>query len=303
MNLRDKLVSIVLEWEREFGCFPGQAGVTAAVSEYDAAILLGCSEADYAGCLKKRTAVSKHYDFETADGRKVQVKANRPSGKPGSKVWNAGPKVDSSGWDLLVYILYDPNYNREEAWKFTGEEYERLFGNKKTLTLVDMRQGTSLTPDPLENIPSPSVGKEPVMIFTDGACRGNPGPGGWGAILRSANGKTLELSGRAEHTTNNQMELTAAIEALKRLTRKSKVVLTTDSEYLKNGITQWIHNWKKNGWRTADKKPVKNGELWVELDMLNEKHDVEWKWVKGHNGHPENERCDALANTAIDAPK
>jgi ribonuclease HI len=138
-----------------------------------------------------------------------------------------------------------------------------------------------------------------VEIFTDGACKGNPGPGGWGAILRYG-GVTRELYGAEANTTNNRMELAAAINALATLNRPCAVRLTTDSNYVKDGISKWIHGWKKNGWRTSDKKPVKNIELWQALDELVAKHDVEWAWVKGHSGHPENERADALANIGID---
>ena len=134
-----------------------------------------------------------------------------------------------------------------------------------------------------------------VEIFTDGACKGNPGPGGWGAILRAANGKERELSGGESPTTNNRMELTAAIEALNALSKPCRVELHTDSNYVKDGITKWIHGWRRNGWRTADKKPVKNAELWQALLEAVEPHQVAWHWVKGHNGHPENERADALA--------
>lgn len=134
-----------------------------------------------------------------------------------------------------------------------------------------------------------------VEIFTDGACKGNPGPGGWGAILRAANGKERELSGGETPTTNNRMELKAAIEALNALSKPCRVELHTDSNYVKDGITKWIHGWRRNGWRTADKKPVKNAELWQALLEAVEPHQVEWHWVKGHNGHPENERADALA--------
>jgi len=136
-----------------------------------------------------------------------------------------------------------------------------------------------------------------VEIFTDGSCQPNPGPGGWGVVIK--NGEVAELSGGDPDTTNNRMELTAAIEALKTLPLPSKVALTTDSQYLKDGITVWIHNWKRNGWRTSDKKPVKNADLWHELDALNQQHEVDWRWVRGHNGHPENERCDQLAHEAI----
>lgn len=137
-----------------------------------------------------------------------------------------------------------------------------------------------------------------VEIFTDGACSGNPGPGGWGAILRY-NGHEKELSGGMANTTNNRMEMMAAIEALSALSRPSRVALHTDSSYLKNGITTWIHNWKARGWRTADKKPVKNIDLWQALDQALERHDVTWHWVKGHAGHVDNERADALARTGM----
>jgi len=138
-----------------------------------------------------------------------------------------------------------------------------------------------------------------VEVFTDGACRGNPGPGGWGVVLRYKD-KEKELYGGENHTTNNRMELTAAIEALKALNRSCEVIITTDSQYVKNGINQWIANWKKRGWKTADKKPVKNIDLWQQLDALVSSHNVKWHWVKGHSGHPENERADALANRGID---
>ncbi|HEV7477523.1 MAG TPA: ribonuclease HI [Burkholderiales bacterium] len=139
-----------------------------------------------------------------------------------------------------------------------------------------------------------------VEIFTDGSCRGNPGPGGWGAILRSGSTEK-ELFGGEAATTNNKMELTAVIRALEALKQPSKVSLYTDSQYVQKGISEWIHGWKRNGWKTADKKPVKNKELWVELDELRKKHDIEWHWVKGHAGHPENERADQLANKGIPA--
>lgn len=141
-----------------------------------------------------------------------------------------------------------------------------------------------------------------VEIFTDGGCRGNPGIGGWGALLRFG-AVEKELSGSAEDTTNNRMELTAAIEALNALTRPCKVVLTTDSQYVKNGINQWMPNWKRNNWKTAAKKPVKNQDLWQALDAALSSHEVDWQWVKGHSGHAENERVDALANAAMDALK
>lgn len=138
-----------------------------------------------------------------------------------------------------------------------------------------------------------------VKIFTDGGCRGNPGVGGWGALLRF--GKVeKELNGYAMEATNNQMELMAAIEALEALKEPCKVVLTTDSQYVKNGITQWITNWKNNNWKTAAKKPVKNKELWQRLEAATQRHQVTWSWVKGHAGHAENERVDELANEAMD---
>jgi ribonuclease HI len=138
-----------------------------------------------------------------------------------------------------------------------------------------------------------------VEIFTDGACRGNPGPGGWGALLRFAENEK-ELLGAEVETTNNRMELMAAIKALEALSKPCKVRVTTDSVYVKNGITDWIDNWKKRNWRTANKKPVKNVDLWQQLDEVSALHEIEWCWVKGHSGHIENERADQLANTAID---
>jgi ribonuclease HI len=137
-----------------------------------------------------------------------------------------------------------------------------------------------------------------VEIFTDGACSGNPGPGGWGAILRYGDTEK-ELSGGEAETTNNRMELTAAIEALNALKRPCQIVLTTDSTYVKDGITSWIDGWKKRGWKNSQKKPVKNEDLWKALDEARSRHTVEWKWVKGHAGHAENERCDELARNAM----
>ena len=138
-----------------------------------------------------------------------------------------------------------------------------------------------------------------VEIFTDGACKGNPGPGGWGALLRYGD-KERELFGGEHDTTNNRMELRAAIEALRALSRPCEVVLTTDSEYVRNGITSWLEGWKAKNWKTAARKPVKNVDLWQALDEQNQRHNVEWRWVKGHSGHPGNERADALANRGID---
>lgn len=139
-----------------------------------------------------------------------------------------------------------------------------------------------------------------VEIYTDGACRGNPGPGGWGALLR-AKGTEREICGGELHTTNNRMELIAAIEALTALSRPCDVALYTDSEYVRRGISEWLEGWKRAGWRTAARKPVKNEDLWRRLDAIAATHRVEWHWVKGHAGHPENERADALANQGLEA--
>ena len=140
---------------------------------------------------------------------------------------------------------------------------------------------------------------EPVVeIYADGACKGNPGPGGWGVLLRSA-GCEKEMCGGEAQTTNNRMELSAVIEGLMSLEKRSKVRVYTDSQYVQKGISEWIYNWKRRGWLTADKKPVKNVDLWQKLDKIAREHDVQWHWVKGHAGHPENERADALANKGI----
>lgn len=142
--------------------------------------------------------------------------------------------------------------------------------------------------------------KKLIEIYTDGACRGNPGPGGWGVLLRY-DSVEKELQGAEPDTTNNRMELTAAIKGLQALKQSSDVRLTTDSTYVKNGITQWLQEWKRRDWKTANKKPVKNIDLWQQLDFVNATHEVEWCWVRGHSGHAENERADRLANQAIDA--
>jgi ribonuclease HI len=139
---------------------------------------------------------------------------------------------------------------------------------------------------------------EQIEIYTDGACKGNPGPGGWGALLRSGTHEK-EIFGGERHTTNNRMEITAVIESLKLVKKKSKVCIYTDSTYVKDGISSWIKQWKLNGWKTAAKKPVKNEELWKELDLLVSQHQIEWVWVKGHAGDEGNERADALANKGV----
>lgn len=144
-----------------------------------------------------------------------------------------------------------------------------------------------------------SVASGEVIVHTDGACSGNPGPGGWGVILEW-NDHRRELKGGEPHTTNNRMELMAAIMALETLKRPCTVHVHTDSQYLRDGITKWIFSWKRNGWKTADKKPVKNQDLWQRLEAATHKHKIHWKWIKGHSGHEENERADELANRAID---
>ena len=142
-----------------------------------------------------------------------------------------------------------------------------------------------------------------LMAFTDGACSGNPGPGGWGVLLQAREGDAVirerELSGGEPATTNNRMELMAAIIALESLTRPSTITIVTDSAYLRSGVTEWIHGWKRNGWKTSTKKPVKNEDLWRRLDAAQARHDVRWEWVKGHAGHPENDRADALARSGM----
>lgn len=143
-----------------------------------------------------------------------------------------------------------------------------------------------------------------LFAYTDGACSGNPGPGGWGALLIARDGdkvvKTRELKGGDGDTTNNRMELLAAISVLETLSRATEITIVTDSTYVKNGVTTWIHGWKRNGWRTSNKKPVKNVDLWHRIDAENARHDVTWEWVKGHAGHPENERADELARAGME---
>ena len=141
-----------------------------------------------------------------------------------------------------------------------------------------------------------------VEIFTDGACKGNPGPGGWGAIVR-AGAREKEMSGGEPLTTNNRMELMAAIRALQALTRPCAIIVHTDSIYVRDGITKWVHGWRRNGWKTADRKPVKNVDLWQRLEAAAAPHSVAWNWVRGHSGHPENERADALARAGLEAAR
>ncbi|MDW4550243.1 ribonuclease HI [Defluviimonas sp. D31] len=142
-----------------------------------------------------------------------------------------------------------------------------------------------------------------LFAYTDGACSGNPGPGGWGVLMIAKDGETVlrtrELNGGEPETTNNRMELLAAISALEALTRASAITVVTDSAYVKNGVSQWIHGWKRNGWKTADRKPVKNVDLWQRLDAAQARHKVRWEWIKGHAGHPENERADELAREGM----
>ncbi len=141
-----------------------------------------------------------------------------------------------------------------------------------------------------------------VELFTDGACLGNPGPGGWAALLRY-NGTEKEITGGESETTNNRMEMVAVIEGLKSLKHPCRVTVTTDSQYVQKGITEWIHNWKARGWRTASKKPVKNADLWQALDEIQARHDITWKWVRGHDGHAENERVDTLARAEAETQR
>ena len=142
------------------------------------------------------------------------------------------------------------------------------------------------------------MSEQTIRIFTDGACKGNPGPGGWGALLQW-NGHERELFGGEANTTNNRMELLAVINALEALQRPCRAEVYTDSQYVQKGISEWIESWKRRGWKTADRKPVKNSDLWVRLDALAAQHDLSWHWVRGHDGHPENERADVLANRGV----
>lgn len=182
---------------------------------------------------------------------------------------------------------------------------DRPFHPPDRQSIQSMNQEPSSRPD--AEGANPAEGSAPaaqrqarktVEIFTDGSCIGNPGPGGWAAILRFKK-QEKEISGYAPDTTNNRMEMTAVLQALLALKEPCRVILCTDSRYLKDGITSWIKGWKRNGWKTAAKEPVKNKDLWVALDEAIRRHVIEWKWVKGHAGHPENERCDQLAREAI----
>lgn len=186
-----------------------------------------------------------------------------------------------------------------ESLIFTVRELRRGFTDKANKVSTNDGHKRAADEEPLRVWPAPGQCSTTVEIFTDGACEGNPGPGGWGAIVRIA-GEERELSGGERQTTNNRMELMAAIEALSALpVSSSKVVLTTDSRYVQQGITEWIKNWKKNGWKNAARQPVKNDDLWKRLDELSQRHNIEWHWVRGHNGHRENERCDELARAAV----
>lgn len=156
------------------------------------------------------------------------------------------------------------------------------------------------SPSPARPHANPNSKPSTVVVYTDGACKGNPGPGGWGAWLQYGEHEK-ELFGGEFNTTNNRMELTAVIESLKSLKRRCQVTIYTDSEYVRKGITEWIHGWKSRGWKTADRKPVKNADLWQLLDELTRTHDMTWRWVKGHNGDPGNERADALANKGVES--
>jgi ribonuclease HI len=149
-------------------------------------------------------------------------------------------------------------------------------------------------------MPRNASSADTVRIYTDGACKGNPGPGGWGALLKTGESEK-ELFGGDSNTTNNRMELTAVIRALEALDRRCEVEVYTDSQYVQKGISEWMHDWKRRGWRTADRKPVKNLDLWQELDRLAGSHSIAWHWVRGHAGHPENERADALANLGVES--
>ncbi len=210
----------------------------------------------------------------------------------GKHVFCEGPQQGDSHWcqwENLPPELQKRFSRLSKGLAKTIEKFKAELQAPFAAVSVQYSEGASDTPELIQD----------AHIFTDGACRGNPGPGGWGVVIKQ--GDTVrERSGAEADTTNNRMELTAAIEGLKALSMASKVILTTDSAYLKSGITVWIETWKKNGWITSNRKPVLNKDLWEELDAQNQRHEVKWKWVKGHAGHSENEKADTVANTAIE---
>ncbi len=208
-------------------------------------------------------------------------------------------KLTASGVDAIK--------KRLESGGVTDEDVERLIYTVRELLEGAAPKSRAKKMDapldqaavgPASEVEAAPAGLGLIEIFTDGACERNPGPGGWGAIVRS-NGSEKKLSGGETHTTNNRMELTGVIEALKTLPPGCDITITTDSQYVQKGITQWIHKWKRNGWKTVDKRPVLNADLWNALDALTQKHRIKWAWTRGHVGHPENEECDRLARNAI----
>src|SRR5690606_26902341 len=219
---------------------------------------------------------------------------------PGTGILPAGGKFLAQNWPALWRVLYD---RRPQA----GGPPHRSPGPRLARAKHQAGQPRGQCQGRARPPPQPAGYRrvtgfkavKKVEVFTDGACRGNPGPGGWGALLRYG-GKEKSLYGGEAMTTNNRMELTAAIEALKALRESCEVVLTTDSQYVRQGITQWIAGWKQKGWRTAARQPVKNVDLWQALDEQTRRHQIDWRWVKGHSGHRENEIADCLANRGID---
>src|ERR1700704_2324493 len=211
----------------------------------------------------------------------MHLRFARKSGSTASPSWRRRARAGGRSWVASTWCAPSSackacaSSRRPGAWSARGAARSRRYRSAVTrITMAD---------------------EDVVEIYTDGACSGNPGPGGWGALLR-AKGAEKELYGGEADTTNNRMELMAVIRALEALKGRSRVRLYTDSLYVQKGISTWIHDWKRRGWRTADKKPVKNIDLWKTLDELAAQHEVEWHWVRGHAGHPENERADALAN-------